>query len=82
MVLLVLFAPSSTNIDPFMVLFIMSPKQDRVYALGRSKSVAPSAHLVIGSDDERDLEYVPQALPLHTELHVLPEPHPKKWRPA
>ncbi|TMW84050.1 hypothetical protein EJD97_000138 [Solanum chilense] len=37
----------------------MAPKQDRVYARGRLKSVAPSARLVIGSDDERDLEYVP-----------------------
>ena len=37
----------------------MAPKQDRVYARGRSKSVAPSARLVIGSDDEHDPEYVP-----------------------
>ncbi|TMW85002.1 hypothetical protein EJD97_023970 [Solanum chilense] len=37
----------------------MAPKQDRVYARGQSKSVAPSALLVIGSDDERDPEYVP-----------------------
>ena len=59
MVLIVLFAPSSTNIDPLKVLFIMSPKQDRVYARGRSKSVAPSARMVIGSDDERDPKYVP-----------------------
>ena len=58
MVLLVLFAPSSTNIDPLQVLSTMAPKQDRVYARGRSKSVAPSARLVIGSDDERDPDYV------------------------
>ena len=38
---------------------MMAPKQDRVYARGRSKYVAPSSRLVIGSDDERDLEYVP-----------------------
>ena len=37
----------------------MAPKQDRVYARRRSKSVAPSARMVIGSDDERDPEYVP-----------------------
>ena len=37
----------------------MAPKQDRVYASGRSKSVSPSARLVIGFDDERDPEYVP-----------------------
>ena len=37
----------------------MAPKQDRVYTRGRSKSVAPSALLVINSDDECDREYVP-----------------------
>ena len=59
MVLLVLFATYRTNIDPLQVLSTMAPKQDRIYARGRSKSVAPSARMVIGSDDERDLEYVP-----------------------
>ena len=58
MVLLVLFATSRTNIDHLQVLSTMAPKKDRVYARGRSKSVAPSARLVIGSDDERDPEYV------------------------
>ena len=37
----------------------MAPKHDRIYARGRSKSVAPSARMVIGSDDERDPEYMP-----------------------
>ena len=37
----------------------MAPKEDRVYARGRSKSVAPFARMIIGSDDERDHEYVP-----------------------
>ena len=37
----------------------MDPKQDRVYARGLSKSVTPSARLVIGFDDDRDPEYVP-----------------------
>ena len=37
----------------------MAPKQDRAYACGRSKSVAPSTCLVIGSDVERDPKYVP-----------------------
>ena len=59
MVLLVLFAPSSANIYSIQVLSITARKQDRVYAHGRSKSVAPSARLVIGSDDEHDPEYVP-----------------------
>ena len=56
--LLVLFDPSRTNIDSLQVLCLMAPKHDRVYAHGRSKFVAPSARLVIDSDDERDPEYV------------------------
>ena len=59
MVLLVLFATTHTNIDPLQVLSTTAPKQDRIYARGRSKSIAPSARMVIGSDDERDPEYVP-----------------------
>ena len=59
MVLLVLFATSRTNIDPLQVLSTMVPKQDQIYAHGRSKSVAPSARMVSGFDDERDPEYVP-----------------------
>ncbi|TMX00848.1 hypothetical protein EJD97_025831 [Solanum chilense] len=57
--LLVLFAPSSTNNDSLHVLSLMAPKQDQFYAHGLSKSIAPSARLVIGSDDEHDPEYVP-----------------------
>ena len=56
----VLFATSSTNIEFLQILSILAPKQDRVYARGRSKSVAPSARLVIDSDDERDPKYVPR----------------------
>ena len=37
----------------------MEPKHDRVYAHGRSKSVAQSARLVIRSNDEHDPKYVP-----------------------
>ena len=37
----------------------MAPKQDRVYAHGRSKSVTPFARLVICSNDEHDPEYEP-----------------------
>ena len=59
MVSLVLFATTRTNSDPLHVLFTIAPKQDRTYTCGRSKSVAPSARLIIGSDDERDPEYVP-----------------------
>ena len=57
--MLVLFAPSSTKNDSLQVLSLMATKQDQVYAHGRSKYVAPSARLVIGSDDEHDPEYVP-----------------------
>ena len=60
----------------------MAPKQDRVYARGRSNLVALSACLVIGSDDERDPEYVPPALPPDPVLHVLLDPHPKRWLPT
>ena len=37
----------------------MAPKQDRVYSRGHSKSDAPSVQMVIGLDNESDLEYVP-----------------------
>ena len=80
--LLVLFDITRTNSDPFQVLSTMAPKQDRAYARGQSKSVAPSARLIISSDDERDPEYVPQALLHLPVLHVLLEPHPRRWRPV
>ena len=80
--LLVLFDITRTNSDPFQVLSTMAPKQDQAYARGRSKFVAPSARMVIGSDDERDPEYVPQATPPLPVLRVLLEQHPKRWRPA
>ena len=53
--LLVLFAPSRTNIDSLQVLSNMAQKKDQVYSHGRSKFVAPSARLVISFDDEHDL---------------------------
>ena len=59
MVLLVLIATTRTNINSLQVRSTMAPKQDRIYARGRSKSVAPSARMIVGSDDERDPEYVP-----------------------
>ena len=82
MVFLVLFSTTRTNIDPLQVLSTMENKQDRIYAHGRSMFVALSARMVIGSDDERDPNYVPQPLPHLPMLHVLPEPHPKRWRPT
>ena len=69
-------------IDSLQVLSIMAPKQDRVYARGQSKSVAPSFRLVIGSDDERDPDYVTPGTALQHEMHVQPELRPKRWRPA
>ena len=80
--LLVIFDPTSANNDSLQILSLMEPKQDRVYARGRSKSVALSARLVIGSDDEHDPKYVPQDLPLQHELHVQPELRPKRWHLA
>ena len=59
MILPVLIATTQTNIAPLQVLSTMAPKQDRTYARGRSKSVAPSACLIIRFDDERDPEYMP-----------------------
>ena len=82
MVSLVLFAITRTNIDPLQVLSIMELKQDRTYAHGRSKSVAPSARMLIGSNDERDPEYVPPGTSTPPRAAVLPEPHLKRWRPA
>ena len=82
MVLLVLFATTRTNIDPLEVLSTMAPKQDRIYARGRSKSVAPSASMVIGFDDERDPEYVPPGTSTSSRVARAPRATPKRWRPA
>ena len=73
-----LFAPSGTNNNSLQVLSIMAPIQDRVYARGRSKSVAPSARMVIGSDDERDPEYVPPGTSTPSRAARAPRATPKK----
>ena len=73
-----MFAPSSANIDSLQVLSIMAPKQDRVYARGQSKFVAPSARLVIGSDDECDPEYVPLGTANPSRATRAPRATPKK----
>ena len=74
----VLFAITHTNIDPLQVLSTMAPKQDRTYARGRSKSVAPSARLIIGFDDERDPEYVPPGTSTPSRAARAPTATPKK----
>ena len=56
----------------------MAPKQDRTYARGQSKSVAPSARLIIGSDDERDPEYVPPGTSAPSRAASAPRATPKK----
>ena len=78
MVLLVLFAISRTHIDPLQVLSTMAPEQDRIYARGRSKSVAPSARMVIGSDDERNPEYVTPGTSTPARAALAPRATPKK----
>ena len=78
MVSLVLFATTRTNIDPLQVLYTMAPKQDRIYARRRSKSVASSARMVIGFDDERDPEYVPPVTSTPSRAARAPKLLPKR----
>ena len=78
MVLPVLFATFSTNINPLQVLSTMEPNQDRIYARGRSKSVAPSARMVIGSDYEPDPDYVPPSTSTPSCAAHVPRATPKK----
>ena len=56
----------------------MAPKQDRVYARGRLKFVTPSTRLVIGSDDERDPEYVPPGTSTSSRVARAARATPKK----
>ena len=73
-----MFATTRTNIDPLQVLSTMAPKQDRIYARGRSKSVVPSARMIIGSDDEQDLKYVPLVTSTPSRAARAPRATPKK----
>ena len=75
--LLVLFDITRTNSDPLQVLSTMASKQDRTYARGRSKSVASSARLIIGSDDERDPEYVPPGTSAPSRVARAPRDTPR-----
>ena len=78
MVSLVLFATTRTNSYPLQVLPTMAPKQDRTYASGQSKSITPYACLIIGSDDERDPEYVPPGTSAPSRAARAPRATPKK----
>ena len=49
-----------------------------MYARGRSKSIARSARMVIGSDDERDPEYVPPGTSIPSRASRVPRATPKK----
>ena len=73
----VFFATTRTNSNPMKVLSTMAPKQDRTYARGRSKSVAPFARLIISSDDERDPEYVPPSTSAPSRAARAPRATPK-----
>ena len=73
----VLFATTRTNSDPLQVLSTMAFKQDRAYARGQSKSIAPSARLIIGSDNERDPEYVPPGTSAPSRAARAPRDTPK-----
>ena len=77
-VTLVLFAITHTNIDLLQVLSTMAPKQDRIYARGRSMYVAPCARMVIGSDDERDPENVPPGTSTPSRAACAPRATPKQ----
>ncbi len=48
-----------SGINYFSLHVQMAPRQNLDYSGGCSKSVAPLNRLIIGLDDERDLEYVP-----------------------
>ena len=78
MVSLVLFATTRNNTDPLQVLSTMAPKQNRTYARGRSKSVAPSARMIIGFEYERDPEYVPTGTSTPFSATRAPRATPKK----
>ena len=77
-VLLDFLATTHTYIDPLQVLSTMAPKQDLIYARGRSKSIVPSARMVNGSDDDRDLEYVPPRTSTPARDPHAPRATPKK----
>ena len=77
MILPVLIATTHTNIAPLQVLSTMAPKQDHTYARGRSKSVASSARMVIGSDNERDPEYMPPGTSAPSRATRAPRATPK-----
>ena len=77
-VLLDFLATTHTYIDPLQVLSTMAPKQDRIYARGRSKSVALSAGMVISFDDERDPEYMPPGTSTPSRTARSPRDKPKK----
>ena len=78
MVSLVLFATTRTNIFPLQVLSTMAPKQDRIYARGRSNSVTASSRMIIGFDDERDPKYVPPGTYTPSSAARAPRAPPKK----
>ena len=63
--MLVLFATIRTN-------------KDQIYSRRRSKSIAPSARMVIGSDDERDPGYGPPGTSTPSRAACASRATPKK----
>ena len=80
--LLVLLDLSWTNIDSLQVQSLMAPREDRVYARGRSKFVAPSARLVIRLDDKHDPEYMPPGTATPSRVARATRANPKKVAPG
>jgi len=78
MISLVLFSTTRNNTYTLQILSTMAPKHDRTYARGRSKSVAPSERMIIGSDDKRDPEYVPPGTFTPSHAARAPRATPKK----
>ena len=78
----VFFDSTGNNFFYFHVLTLMAPKLESVYTRRLLKFIAPSAWLVIRSDDERDPEYVPPGTITNAWAARTINPPPRRWRPG